>query len=333
MNICATTSRNPLARRFMQTVPPEDVLGMKGLSGNLDIVFYSVTMEHKGPDEHFRPYLDMMGHVRSLRDLKASFGEEGMAPVKMPYGIEDITFPETEVPVHFYYEFSDEQLKNLVDKGLFRPGFQSVPDILTQAVFEDIAADDIGVTLIKPDETKPFDNENVPVLVLNFDAAQLQEKVLTDENSGYDLDKYYQTALGYVPEKIPDLFTDYQLPTEEELFPDLEQPEETTEASAEEPVQESYEEEEIPAPGEPETQEEVEDRMYAEMQALRNRPVEPYTARAASESEEEPDWRRDEKEAEALRSVKSREEIARQAADETRALDNQKDSDGDLFID
>lgn len=81
-----------------------------------------------------RPYMHMIGECLNLRG-------------KLPYGVTGLRFPEKRgLPVDVFYEFTNEQIQDLVGKGLYEPGF-SCPSVLTDGrslidmpVYVDIAA-------------------------------------------------------------------------------------------------------------------------------------------------------------------------------------------------
>lgn len=146
-----------------------------------------------------RPYMHMVGECLSLRG-------------NLPQGVSQLNFEEHHgIPVDILYEFSDEQLADLVSKGLYTKGFKC-PDILTGDSFIDMPVY-VDVAAVSPDVTA-----SVPIL---FADIENRKAIITDMQAcGYDFAEYFEQAVP--PEEEEDAldFDTMSLDDEDELFAD-----------------------------------------------------------------------------------------------------------------
>lgn len=113
-----------------------------------------------------KPYLHIQGHVNSLNG-------------QMPYGAKEFDFKDDHKPrIDMYYEFNNDQLSNLVSKGLYDRGF-AIPEALLDAEM-DIPVS-CNFVVVKPDPKA----ENLPVYI-----GEINNRYninLDLDNSEYDL--------------------------------------------------------------------------------------------------------------------------------------------------
>lgn len=119
-------------------------------------------------DNPGRPYMQMLGECQSLRG-------------DMPYGVTELRFKDNEgIPIQIAYEFTDDQLANLVKKGLYHNNFKC-PDILTSN-FIDIPMY-VDVMAIQPDKS------GVPIVFADVEDRMAIETNMHD--CGYDFAEYF----------------------------------------------------------------------------------------------------------------------------------------------
>lgn len=121
-------------------------------------------------DNPGRPYMHLVGECDSIRG-------------DMPYGVSELTFENTKgIPVDFIYEFTNDELANLVQKGLYSRGF-ACPDILYQSVMEMPITCDLTVV-------RPQMSGDIPII---FADIKNKEHIFTNsEQSQYDITSYFE---------------------------------------------------------------------------------------------------------------------------------------------
>lgn len=126
---------------------------------------------HHGAKRSFRPYLHLTGELRGVRP------EE-----QLPYGVNEVTYPPGGGDrVEAFYEFTNEQLTELVAKGYFSEGFRA-PDEITGIEWELPAHVDAVVLA-------PTADEPVPVVFTGVrDIASLS---IDEASTEYDLAEYF----------------------------------------------------------------------------------------------------------------------------------------------
>lgn len=131
---------------------------------------------HHGPDRNHRPALKLVGELRGL----------SLHSDELPYGIEEITYPPgTGQRIEGVYEFTDNQLVDLVSKGYFQESF-SVPPVMQGNTYELPLSADVIVLA-------PQGLDDVPVVFTEIhDPCSLQ---LTEETSEYDFAQYFEPVL------------------------------------------------------------------------------------------------------------------------------------------
>lgn len=134
----------------------------------------SVELQHRSKEENYRPYLHMTGELRSV-----SLEQE------LPYGISEVTYsPGQGEKVDAFYEFDDEQLSELAQKGYFSSSF-TVPEQISGIEWELPAKVDTLVLAPAGDQR----DGDVPVVFTNVrDIAGLD---IDAQSSGYDLAEYF----------------------------------------------------------------------------------------------------------------------------------------------
>lgn len=120
-----------------------------------------------------RPYLHILGSLQQLNGT-------------LPYDITGIYTQHNTTRVDAFYEFTNDQLSDLVRKGLYERGFE-VPEQIKESQLEvDV---NCNFKIIKPDKAR-----NVDFPIVFAQVNNLRNLQLTQENSGYDLAEYFEKA-------------------------------------------------------------------------------------------------------------------------------------------
>lgn len=172
MKIPALSMASPLAGRLLREgatlvpdIPCEAVVHVE-----------QAYLSHHGPDQNYRPYLRLSGELRSLVPEERLPGDVHELSARPTMG------PEFDV----FYEFSDEQLGQMVSKGYFSRQF-AVPPIMTGVEYElPVTA---SVLVLEPQDPQAGD---VPLVFV--DVHNRNELELDLESSGYDLAEYFESV-------------------------------------------------------------------------------------------------------------------------------------------
>ncbi|MFK4087294.1 hypothetical protein ACI2LF_24515 [Kribbella sp. NPDC020789] len=150
-------------------------------NGSADIVVLveSIALGHHDAGQNYRPYLHLNGELRSVRPHQ-----------RLPYGVDEVTFPVGGgEAVDVFYEFDDDQLAQLTQKGYFSPGF-SLPEQVTGIEWELPAT--VDALVLAPagiPYTSTADAPDVPVVFVRV--HNLGSLDVDLESSGYDLTEYF----------------------------------------------------------------------------------------------------------------------------------------------
>lgn len=132
-----------------------------------------VTNTFLGYDEQnmHRPYLRLLGDVKSIKG-------------KFPCGVTEAVFSDNHTcpKVDYRYNFTNEELAELCNKGLFDNGFKC-PDIFNENVFE--LPMTCSIRAVTPEEST-----DAPLLFINIDNQYNLET--SHESSGYSIAKYFE---------------------------------------------------------------------------------------------------------------------------------------------
>lgn len=144
---------------------------LEGLPSEIVVSTSEVEILHHTEALKFRPYLHLQGKITELIPGKL-----------LPYGIEKLPFSAESGPrFDAFYEFTDEQLSTLAQKGYFTEAF-TVPDEISDAEWQFAA--EVNYHLVYPETT-----DEPPVVFV--DVPDRFGAVLTEENSAYDLHNYF----------------------------------------------------------------------------------------------------------------------------------------------
>ena len=130
-----------------------------------------VELLHGGPETNHRPYLHLRGELTEAKPV-----------VELPYGVSELTMRRgSGLAVDAFYDFTPEQLSDLVAKGYFTSAFR-VPDEMAGIPWALPAKADFLVVAPELQDQPPLVFMNVHhVTGMEFDEA----------NSGYELAAYF----------------------------------------------------------------------------------------------------------------------------------------------
>lgn len=144
-----------------------------------DIIVDGVSLDWRSPYDKkhpYQPYMHFTGYLTNIRG-------------NLPYGITNLQYEEKNAPrADMFYEFTNEQLQQLVAKGLFDKGFGPEDTILNGVMLSDIPIK-CKFRILKPDKKKGI---NYPIVF--GDAENLRLIRMTKHNSGYDMVQYLADA-------------------------------------------------------------------------------------------------------------------------------------------
>lgn len=154
----------------------------------ITVVIENLHIAHHDKEHNYRPYLHVVGELREVTPTE-----------ELPYGVTSLQFAAGQGElVDMFYEFDDEQLGRMVQKGYFHQGFK-VPEQIKGAPFEVPAK--IDTVCIAPEKiTTP---DGVPVPVVFVDVKDLGSLNTGLDHSGYDLVDYFEAqASARLPEAV-----------------------------------------------------------------------------------------------------------------------------------
>ncbi|MFC9756692.1 hypothetical protein [Streptomyces sp. NPDC056921] len=147
---------------------------LEGMAAEIGILVESLDLKHRGKEENYRPYLHIMGELRSVTPAQT-----------LPFGISQVTYsPGQGERVDAFYEFDDQQLVALARKGYFTNGF-AVPEQITGIEWELPTTADMLVLAPSGTQTEG-DAPVVFTLVHGIGGLEIDLK-----SSGYDLPGYF----------------------------------------------------------------------------------------------------------------------------------------------
>lgn len=163
----------------MRDVETREVEGEADIKVLVDTLYFT----NHGPTSNYRPVLHVRGRL------------VGLVPYDSPeiaYGVTEVTFDRNmdggDSTVDAFYEFSDEQLVALVQKGFFNEGFEPPADLFNQ-VWQ-LPAHYKGIAIAPRNETE------APLVFL--DVVDRDGLVIDSETSGLDLSDYFPDYLSEI---------------------------------------------------------------------------------------------------------------------------------------
>lgn len=207
MKVRAFAMDGNLARTAQSSKQPEELEHYNDILCEGNVTVTKAYIEHGTQKEHCRPYLVLDGIVTSI---------EG----DFPQNVTEVHFddPHRNVKVSYQYQFSNKELSDMCEKGLFDDGFD-VPEIFTK---------NNGFQLPMNCDCFTVKNTEIPIL---FVSVQSQFNLEIDaETSGYVLGDYFEKPVVKESEFVDDEMVPIELDEEKSLF---ESPTEKTEEQEE----------------------------------------------------------------------------------------------------
>lgn len=166
MRIPGQNLRGHLGALAQRMDGPASVSTQEGMLCEATVVSRNVFLEAHSPyDLEYprRPYLHILGYCTGI---KADF----------PYGITELDFEANPIDVDYFYEFTNEEIAILAQKGLFDRGFQ-VPDVMFGNTYKLPA--NCNILVVEPEA-----GDDIPVIFAEIEQANNLET--TSELSGYN---------------------------------------------------------------------------------------------------------------------------------------------------
>lgn len=173
-----------VARQF----PEGSFTDMQDVECNADIYPSQVFLEFRtGFDREnpHRPYMHIMGECRGIRKADGT-------PL---YGdVTELSFEENAgIEVDVFYEFSDDELADMVKKGMYHRGFEC-PDIIRESELEIPVYCELRIV-------EPQFEGDVPILFANIEDRHTIS--IDEQSSGYTFGDYFEE-----PRPSEDVFSD-----------------------------------------------------------------------------------------------------------------------------
>lgn len=162
----------------MRGVESREVEGEADIKVLVDTLYFT----NHGARSNYRPVLHVRGRLVGL----VPYGSPEIA-----YGITEVNFDQMDggaTTVDAFYEFTDEQLVSLVEKGFFNEGFEPPSDLLDQVWM--LPAHYKGVVVA------PRDENEAPLAFL--DVIDRDGLVVDAVTSGLDLSDYFPDYLAQI---------------------------------------------------------------------------------------------------------------------------------------
>ena len=162
----------------MRGVESREVKGEADIKGLVDTLYFT----NHGARSNYRPVLHVRGRLVGL----VPYGSPEIA-----YGITEVDFDQMDggaTTVDAFYEFTDEQLVSLVEKGFFNEGFEPPSDLLNQVWM--LPAHYEGVVIA------PRNEQEAPLAFL--DVIDRDGLVVDAVTSGLDLSDYFPDYLAQI---------------------------------------------------------------------------------------------------------------------------------------
>lgn len=286
-----------VARQF----PEGSFTDMQDVECNADIYPSQVFLEFRtGFDREnpHRPYMHIMGECRGIRKADGT-------PL---YGdVTELSFEENAgIEVDVFYEFSDDELADMVKKGMYHRGFEC-PDIIRESELEIPVYCELRVV-------EPQFEGDVPILFANIEDRHTIS--IDEQSSGYTFGDYFEE-----PRPSEDVFSDdfgiygeYGDFEDEDMFgedapqTDLQEEQEAVELSPmEREVEEHYQN----------VRQRVMDEHVAPKAPVPHKELKPKTAEAEAEEQEQDEHVADDAAQRAVEDAKSFDERMDEAEAET----------------
>ena len=221
MKVRAFAMDGHLARTAQNSKQPEDLEYYHDILCEGTVTVTKAYIEQGTQKEHHRPYLVLNGIVTGIAG-------------NFPQNVTEVRFddPHNHVQVSYQYQFTNEELASMCQKGLFDDGF-TVPEIFTK---------NKGFLLPMQCDCFTVKNTEVPLLFVSVQSPFNLE--IDSKSCGYVLGDYFEQAVVRENEFVDEDVASVQFSDEESLFTSK-KPEAEKEAPVEEPKRELSEEEQI----------------------------------------------------------------------------------------
>ena len=172
MKIPALSMASPLAGRLLR----EGATLINDVECEAVVHVDQAYLGHHGPEQNYRPYLRLAGEMRSLVPAE-----------RLPGDVHELAARPTLGPTFdVFYEFTDDQLGEMVKKGYFSRDF-NVPPMVSNTTYELPVTASVLVL-------EPYDREAGDVPLVFVDVHNKNSLVLDLESSGYDLQEYFESV-------------------------------------------------------------------------------------------------------------------------------------------
>lgn len=117
-------------------------------------------------EQHYRPYLTLIGNVRNI------VGDFSNNVNEVYFGEDD------KIDVSCIYDFTDDEIKDLIDKGIYNDTFKTPDDLVGQVMEIPVSCNVLSIQ-----------NTEIPITFVEIDDPH--RVYLTTESTGYKLSNYF----------------------------------------------------------------------------------------------------------------------------------------------
>lgn len=172
MKVRAFAMDGQLARTAQSSIDPDGLEYANGILCEGDVSIKQAYIKQGTMKEHYRPYLVLDGEVTGIRG-------------DFPNNVSEVHFSDEHrrVDVSYQYQFSNEELASMCQKGLFDDGFE-VPQIMT---------DNNGFQLPMVCDCFAVNVSEIPILFVKVQSQYNME--IESDTCGYTLGDYFEQAV------------------------------------------------------------------------------------------------------------------------------------------
>ena len=172
MKVRAFAMDGQLARTAQSSIDPDGLEYANGILCEGDVSIKQAYIKQGTMKEHYRPYLVLDGEVTGIRG-------------DFPNNVSEVHFSDEHrrVDVSYQYQFSNEELASMCQKGLFDDGFE-VPQIMT---------DNNGFQLPMVCDCFAVNASEIPILFVKVQSQYNME--IESKTCGYTLGDYFEQAV------------------------------------------------------------------------------------------------------------------------------------------
>lgn len=171
MKVLVQSTKSHLSRIASTRFSDDQLIRQEEIPCEGDVFVTLAFIDYEGVQNNHRPFLHLVGEIKGIRGT-------------FPCNVDEVTFGDTRFcpRVEYCYQFSNQELAELCEKGLFDKGFKC-PDIFRENTFE--LPMTCSCTAIRQEQ-----KNEVPLMFIEIEHPYNLET--SSELSGYNLASYFE---------------------------------------------------------------------------------------------------------------------------------------------